>query len=134
MVLEDRLALLVDKESKANAAQADQKDKMVQEEKTDSTAPAAQMELPANLANLACPDFQENKAKMDVKETADLLVNLVCQEPRDCPAEPDLKDSMASLDLMGPKDRKEALDQLVQASTARDTTKLTSASCEQLLF
>lgn len=133
-VLEARLVLLVDKEFKANAAQADQKELSAQVAKTDSTARVAQMALPANQANLACLDFKENKAMMDLLAEADLLVNLVCQAPLDCLEDPDLKDSMASLDPMDHKDRKEALVQLALASTARDTTKPTSASCEKLLF
>jgi len=133
-VLVARLALLVDKEFKANAVQADQKELTAQEAKTDSTVRVAQMALPANQANLACLDFKENKATMDLLAEADLLVNLVCQAPLDCRDDPDLKDSMDSLDLMDHKDRKEALVQLALASTARDTTKLTSASCEKLLF
>lgn len=130
MVLEAQLAHLVDKESKATAVQAGEKELMAQEEKTDSTGHVAQMEHLANLAKLACPEIQENKAMMDLLAEADLLVNLVFLATLDFLVDPDLQDQMALLDQMEHKDHKEALVQLVLASIARNTTKLMYESCE----
>lgn len=130
MVLEAQLAHLVDKESKATAVQAGEKELMAQEEKTDSTGHVAQMEHLANLAKLACPEIKENKAMTDLLAEADLLVNLVFLATLDFLVDPDLQDLMASLDQMEHKDHKEALVQLGLESIARNTTKLMYESCE----